>query len=154
VSTKRPDVGLHVHITDETKPKGILVECRIIREGIVAQQRDQPANPSMVALTPLTGGPAETCEITPTNPKDRKITVEVVGWPVGMIALWNAYDRNYLRDVFTDEPFRWDGEMWWPLPGKSRLMGHDGKNYPPAYDGQHQPNLTMGAVIWDGVVPR
>jgi len=160
VSAKRPGVGLHVRITDEAKPSGILVEGRIVREGIVAQKRDQPANPSMVALTPLNGGPAETCEITPVGAdKTRKVTVEVVGWPVGMIALWSAYDRNYLRDVFTDIPFRWDGEVWWPLPGKwdannPMPMGHDGQAYPGEHDGQQACALTMGAVIWDGVVPR
>lgn len=157
---KRPPIGSHVRITEHYNRDGIRHPYDVVYEGIVAPKDDQPPNPQMVALKPVDHdraavnvffGPADTGGVLSVR------TLEVIGWPVGMIALWSAYDPNHLRDVFTDEPFRWDGEAWVPVDYQSGLMVHDGQVYPlspPAGADERPLAPKMGATIWDGVVPR
>lgn len=157
---KRPPIGAHVRITEHFNRLGIRQPYDVVYEGIVAPRVDQPQNPQMVGLKPVDCDRAAVYVFfVPAGPGEAASTrtLEVIGWPVGMIALWSAYDPNHLRDVFKDEPFRWDGEVWVPVDYQSGLMVHDGQVYPlsPAAGADERPLAPkMGATIWDGVVPR
>jgi hypothetical protein len=156
VSNKRPGIGLHVRITDHFPGEGPRQPYDVVYDGIVAREHVQPKNPQMVALKPVDAdGPLVTVNFDRPPGTDRveSRTLEIIGWPVGMIALWSAYMPDYLRDAYLNVPMRWDGELWFALPGKDfcqDAIPHNGQPYGPPGE---RVCPAMVATVWDGVVP-